>query len=330
MKGFPIELNRKRVLGLAGALFVLFAGYLTLHRAMLRDDPRVVPVNPVLLMSPDEARQSTQRLIDENPDSAQGYRLLAQLENAAGNVVEEARWINKAIALEGDYPRGLFRLGKTFADMGDLDQALQMAERGRALDSLDADTAYLFASVLFLLGRGQEASEVYRELLERLPDSLSLLANAAHHELMLGNYSEAKVLLLRYMGFEQEPEDWSVDASHWLGAGLLAYVFAREGDSSKAQQLSNAVLELAAVRSSAAPQAFYPYRRAAWAYALNGDRRAALEHLALAVETGYWGYWEFEYDPVWDVLREDARFQALHARMKARRAALLVQLESLS
>lgn len=330
MIGFPVELDRKGALRISGVLFLLLLAYLALDRWVLSNGGSMQSAGSNVVVPLDNVRESVQRLVDENPDSAQGYRLLAQLENAAGNVIDEARWIYKAISLEGDYLQGLFRLGKTYLDMGDLDRATGIVERGNALDSADPDMTYLLASILFLRGRGEEGSEVYRDLLEQQPRNLSLLANAAHHELMLDNYAEAKVLLLRYMGLDEEPENWSVDMGLWFGAGLLAHVFAREGDVRSAQQLAAAVLRLAAAQSKAAPQTFYVYRRTAWAHAVAGDGPSAMESLAIAVDKGYWGYWEFEHDPIWDDLRENARFQALCVRMKKRRAALLAELESLS
>jgi len=329
MAGLPFGLNRKRVLTIAGALFLILLMYLTLNSGVLQNGPTRFKSSNVVVPQ-DKVRESVERLIEENPGFAQGCRLMAQLENAAGNVANEARWINQAIALEGDYLQGLFRLGKTWADLGELDRAMEMVERGQALEAADPDMGYLLATVLFLRGQGEKASEVYRDLLEQHPDHLDLLANAAHHEVMLGNYAEAKVLLLRYMGLDQEPQNWSVDRAGWFGAGLLAHVFAQEGDARSAGQLGAAVLQMAAAQSDRSPQSFYPYRRTAWAFAVLGMAPAAIENLSIAVDRGYWGYWEFEYDPVWDDLRADTRFQTLHSRMKERRAALLIELESIS
>jgi hypothetical protein len=130
---------------------------------------------------------------------------------------------------------------------------------------------------------------------------------------MAGDYQKAvEELEPEYGGGEVSLDEWGLEGRQVLA---LALIGVGEEDRARTllQSIENAASGPQAGGRDRNPLAYGLARNAA----LLGDKDLALERLRRAIDTGWRGYYTDSHDPRWDSLKDDPRFQAMMAEVKA-------------
>lgn len=112
------------------------------------------------------SKAAFQKMIDEDPESDEGYLQLATVAESAGDAAEAARLYSEALARRPDlaaYYRK--RRGAVLFDAGRWDLALQDAEAGLAASPRDPDLLRLRAKCLIYSGDFARAAASYNDAL---------------------------------------------------------------------------------------------------------------------------------------------------------------------
>lgn len=152
-----------RIIGLTGGmLFIVTLGGLTLQQSLTWHDP--VALN--------------ERALLVNPRLAHALNNLGSASFAAGQYREALSFFDRALAIDPALPAAHANRGQTLLKLGDTDGALKAFATG--IDSLPKDRPALpqdlspflgLAQLLDELGRSQEAEQVLRGAIQRLPEA---------------------------------------------------------------------------------------------------------------------------------------------------------------
>ena len=105
----------------------------------------------------DEAFALVNQLIEEEPNSAQLYNLLARIYGEKmGNIDAAIPYLNKALELDPEFVSAYENLGIAYATKGDFQKALQLMQK--ALD-LDPENRHVMNNIAMLYGNMGEAQK---------------------------------------------------------------------------------------------------------------------------------------------------------------------------
>jgi outer membrane protein assembly factor BamB/Tfp pilus assembly protein PilF len=116
-----------------------------------------------------EARQIAEKLIELEPQNADGYKLLARLDYLKGKY--EFAWLNNALQFCDDY-RGILQIGREFLSLGRYSEARKVAEKLIELEPANSyfvDGYELLARIDYLEGKYESALKVSQKALELNP-----------------------------------------------------------------------------------------------------------------------------------------------------------------
>jgi cytochrome c-type biogenesis protein CcmH/NrfG len=170
-----------------------------------------------------EARAAYERALADDPEFVEALVNLARLELAAGDLVASERWLARAEALRGDYPRSAATRGLLALAQGDAAHGLQALTRAHRLAPDDAEIAVDLAAVLVGRGRLAEARALLLELLRTQPDHVDALYNLALAHDLAGDHDAARLGYERFLALAraQDPDREAVRGRlEQLSAGL--------------------------------------------------------------------------------------------------------------
>jgi TolB-like protein/Flp pilus assembly protein TadD len=231
------------------------------------------------------------------------------------------------------YGHPLWRLAQLYAMLGMREQAehwLARAERERPGDYLPALSRPWALSLIGGYVDYAEALAAFRAVLERYGVGVDGLTS---------NQRSMYITLLALSGeFEEAIQTLSslegrLSTNHEIGAEALpsvAWAYLRTGNRDRAMDLiepGNAgCREAEEARRLHLGYAFYG---CALLRLLAGEEQAALDLLERAVQAGWRGYYGMRRDPRWDAVRDEPRFQAIMARVKADLDAQRAEVEAI-
>jgi len=130
---------------------------------------------------------------------------------------------------------------------------------------------------------------------------------------MAGEYQEA----VEELESAYEGGQFIADGEEIDGRQALAFSLIEMGEKERAQTILQAIEQGASGSQGEGrdrnPLVYWLARNAA----LLGERDVALERLRKAIDTGWRGYYINDHDPRWDSLKDDHRFRAMMAEVKA-------------
>ena len=214
----------------------------------------------------------------------------------------------RALELEPYMPDAYLARAWLRSMQGRDDEADRDFEEAIRLNPASHEGYYLYGRHCFGNGRMERAAELYRKAAQIEPDDFQPLAMLVSALQRLGRHAEAREVNERTGAaierrLQRRPDD--------VRALLLGAVQAAiAGDAARAVAYGERAMV-------ARPDDFSTAYNVACAYAVLGDRERALELLDRAVRGGRGNLGWIENDPDLDPLRDDPRFAAILARLRA-------------
>lgn len=236
-------------------------------------------------VSAEHLRQTLEAVLREDPQSAMGHALRAELlETYDWNWRESQKEAELAVSLSRNSSFALYAAADINGALGRWSQSEALFRQALAIDPLDADTHQLFGWTLFHAGRYEEAEAEARRVLEIRPSytterfylGMSLLAQGK----LQAALSET----------QKEPGE----AIRKIGLGMILYALGNKPEAG---------LALAEAEQLAGSDFAYEI---AWVHAFRGEATAAFEWLERAYEQkdanleylkGEWALKGIEGDP---------------------------------
>ena len=242
-----------------------------------------------------KARDDAERAIALDPTSASAYLALAQTQ-----IFYDWDWdaantcLTKAAVLEPSNAEVFSIRSHLSVVLGNLDEAIKLAEQAVALEPLRANSHLSLGYMLFLSGR-------YHEARAELQKALDLNPQAARVHVSLGKIfiAEGKPQLA-LVEIEKEPSGWG----KLTGQVLVYRALGREQDSNTA---------LAKLIGKHDTDSAYQIARA---YAFRGESDRSFEWLERAYKQRDSGLPDIKTDPLLKNLRHDPRYTELLKKMR--------------
>ena len=272
-----------------------------------------------------KAREGIQDVIDRYPDFSGAYRAAGDLEYRSGRLIEARALYTKGYELEPD-PFGAANVYIISTELGDRAAEAQWAPQIAGVRMFDVSAEGVRLS---LQGQYPRAVEIFRRGVEEFYGDPWYSLVTSHLELMVGQPERAIALLLkRSPDLASEPlAIGNCDAAIALAAGLQ-----QTGRSGEADRLLRRVaLWLDSERAPRRPQRWLAR---AEVHALLGERDQVLVALDRAFDQGHRSTLASAYiavpypgedNPAFASVRNDPRFTAWYARIRADNARQLAQ-----
>jgi len=271
--------------------------------------------------NPERAESMLRRLIEIPDPPFTAFDELCSFYSATGRLVE-ANKIAKRLLLAGSWKIAV--LAENYARLGSIEAPeYWMARMAHDYPELfPVRIGWVQAQVPYWLGDyGQATIQIDRALIssgmsmDQVTEVLRYFYGM--NQALSADYAAAIDVLEEALPSARRPEVignmYEVDAYQ-----ALAWAFSHSGMPELARQRLETVEQWFAQKSDAVEMLtstdFYEAARNA---VLMGDKELAIERLEQAVEAGWRGYYINNHDPRWSSLRNDPRYQALMAEVKA-------------
>ncbi len=127
-----------------------------------------------------------------NPSNGEAYKRMAHLSGEMGDLEKELHYYRKAAEVEKTNPAFAFHLGEILMrKYGDFRQANSYFQRAYQMDPANLQHASKYAQTLQILGRFQEALEVYDQMITINPNAPDGYVLKGHCLLKIKEYGEA-------------------------------------------------------------------------------------------------------------------------------------------
>jgi TolB-like protein len=252
----------------------------------------------------DEAEQCAQRIFALEPGSASGIRLRGWIEYSRGQIQASVRSLKAALEIDPNDADTLLLLCNCYLISGKVPAVRPLIVRLQSLDPLTPLTRCLPGFADALEGNLHMAVEPYRQMFEMDPDNPMARLFYLWVLALNSRLDAAATVLGGFSGAERE----SVPAHV---AQFLAHAFSRR----QQEALACVTTEIEAVATTSDVFA----RFLGEGYALAGVAERAIHWITIAVERGYINYpFLARYDPCFESLRSDYRFQQLLETVRER------------
>jgi TolB-like protein/Flp pilus assembly protein TadD len=241
--------------------------------------------------------QTAHKAVALNPQSFSANLALGWIYSEQGKNAEAIRILRKVIDLAPNSLPAWESLGYSYHYAGLVDLAEAAFRHSRDMNPAPARIYWMHARMLLYQGKPHEAEEEVRQALERHPDQFKLMSFLGDFLYYQDRFDEAERILRRALDLrgpsgDEEPEM------------MLAIVGAARGERDR---IPPRILQYK-------PEDVVDGDSAEWigaAYALLGDKAAALRWFRRTVQLGNHNYPWFQRDKNWDKLRSDPEFQRI-------------------
>ena len=242
----------------------------------------------------DKALADARRAIDLAPGLMESHRALAFVLENSLDFGPAAKEYERALALNPGNARLLRIYGGFAVNMGWAEAGLAALRHGVVLDPLSRNQHRYLAAALYALRRYDESTAAFRDALAIDPDDAQSSVLIGINYFMLGNYQSAR--------------SWcEAKSTDKFSSACLAIVYDKLGRHSDA--------EAALAKFKGSFSDILPYT-VATIYAQWGDTARALEWLEKAMRLRDPDLEGSKTDALFDLLRQDPRFQAIQRELK--------------
>ena len=282
----------------------------------------------------DEARKTTERIIEMHPDESYGYSRYAGYQaGVLGRMDDALVWQSKAIQVDPSNAANMSIMAFNYLSLGDFETAEKWIDR--AAVAQPHNRLQKIARLYLLLYRDEmdEVEVLANELYEFQKETggfgnfaLTLLRDI---DIGTGQYDDS---LQRYASYYPEiasADSPNIHRANYFIAVDFAYLLIRSGKEEQGRQLLQAAI------SQIDPIPILSLEGSWWGnartYALLDRKDKALAELQRGVDAGWRILWRyaFDHDPLFDSLRDEPEFIAMRAKIATDMAEQLERVRKL-
>jgi TolB-like protein/class 3 adenylate cyclase/Tfp pilus assembly protein PilF len=290
----------------------------------------------------DSSRAAAQRAIELDPRLGAAHRALGYAHVGAGSVSDAMASFRRAIELDPNDVGAISILGALLSfEEGRPDEGLRLHLKGVSLEPTIAERYGNVGSTYMNLEMLDEAEAWFVREVELAPDKALGHTQLVMTRLVRGDTLGARAALDKALElgpgevgsinamaiFEITMENWEearssiermyAEAGNWGFLPVyLAYAYERLGNPDRAEELYRAA-ERDALKQVEVREDILPAYILAMVHAGRGDKDAALHWLDEAYRRGWRLRWYLAWDPLFESLHDDPRFEQLLERMDA-------------
>ncbi len=246
------------------------------------------------------AKEAAETALQLDPYLADAHYALGEFYLYAWDWEAADRAFGRGVELNPNHSHGLMLYVNFLLAMGRVEEAVELARIGVAVDPFWPGGNAELAWALWISGRDQEAMRQYERVLELTPDSTGIRFWMALVHIKAGRFDEALPLL------EMRKEHIDHLAAEPLG--LLGRSYGFIGRHDEAREILSRLQERSETE-------YVPAIALAHIYVGLGDHDKSIEWLAKAYDERNFSMTWLRENPAYDQLRDDPRFQELVARM---------------
>ncbi len=239
-----------------------------------------------------------------NPQSAEALVALGGVYTEQGREQEAIRTLRKAVTLAPNGELAWQLLGYAYYYAGLNELAEPAYRRVSELNPVPPQPRWMHARMLLYEGRGAEAEQELRQLVEKHPDQFKALAYLGSVLYYEGKLDDAEVYLAR-------AAQLASDSTDDTARNMAAFLYASRGQREK---IDPRILKYRPEQMTDGDGAYWM----AGIYALLGERDHALAWLRRTVALGDVNYPWFQRDKNFDTLRGDREYQTIMAGVRQR------------
>jgi serine/threonine protein kinase/tetratricopeptide (TPR) repeat protein len=271
-----------------------------------------------------KALERYQRALEINPNYAAAVGNIGAVYGVLGENAEAFRWLKRTMALSPTIYNAQYTIAIIYINIGDYAKAERWLHRVLEIapDFLTAELDLILVNVLRT--NDPHALEQHKKASSQYPDDIGGLAQAGRIALYLGRDAQAKEY------FEKVAE--LAPGSHKARYAniRLGYLLSKAGEKDEARKrlsVSLASLEDELGQGSTDPFVLHDI---AVIHAVQGEKKEACEWLQKAIDAGYLRLpWPPAMDPLFDNLRDDARFKEMMAQLQTKVDKIRKEIEAM-
>jgi serine/threonine protein kinase/Tfp pilus assembly protein PilF len=250
-----------------------------------------------------KAEAANHKALEIDDALGEAHMGLASLAHAQWNFTTAAREYPRAIELSpGFVPAHRFYAQVVLRNQGRFDEAIAEMRRAQELDPLSAETNKTLGATLFWAGRTDEAIAQYKKTLELDPNAADV------HDLLADAYARKE---MHREALAEKQRSLTLEGDEDTAAGL-GRDYSTMGYRGAMQALARRDLE---AMNEHAKEAYVSPMTFALLYASVGDKDHAFEWLEKAYTEHHPWMGNLRFDPQFEGLRDDPRFNSLLKRV---------------
>ncbi len=280
----------------------------------------------------EKAIQQAELALSINPVLPEAYKALGIVSFDSGHYQKALGHSLKALELNSAFDEALFNIAEIYQLQGRWDEAVRYQMR----DSERAFGAEQLAVYLRNMQFNDEADQLQARVSAEIPISIFTDGSLSLRYLLAGDFEQARVLAERMrVSYPESVFSWQRSAEIERAAGnwdaaqeyvekavelsgnfqtfpklMLAHMLQRRGDKQAAVSLIDDFERATLVSINNGHEAWFYRWNMAFLQALRGNKQEALDWYEQAVEAGRRRYEWDEFEPAFDSLRDEPRFQA--------------------
>jgi tetratricopeptide (TPR) repeat protein len=138
-----------------------------------------------------QAEHLVRPYLNRFPDDPAGFRLLGEVAARVGRLAEAIKYLERAIELAPSYASAHLRLARVYHDCGDFREAADKLDQLLKIDPGERRADRFKATTLLMSGEYSEALQLYRSLVEKVPDAPSHWIGYGHVLNTVGRFEES-------------------------------------------------------------------------------------------------------------------------------------------
>ena len=235
---------------------------------LLNNHARLGQFYLLLLNDAEKAQEKVDLILSKEPDNSAGLLLTAAMEVKNKNKDKAIKIVKDIIARDSKYVEGVIFLALMHIDAGDHSAAIDLLDTVSKDEKNNEELNKLLASALMLNKDYDRAELLYKDFLDRNPDSSSSYNNLASFYNATGDFAKAEGIFLA--SYNNKPDD-----ADRLSI-LIKYIRAKKGDEKTIEELKKLIAKYSGQGNLKIALAELYY--------LNGNKQTAIETYKEAIE----------------------------------------------
>ncbi|BAC89037.1 serine/threonine-protein kinase [Gloeobacter violaceus] len=295
----------------AGRAVALESGLAEAHNAM------AACYSQMELRLQPQAMAEYRRAIDLNPNFFSAMYNYSAILASLGRLDEGLYWMKKAVRVN-PLCIGCYRsIASYYWLLGEAAKGDVWIDKGLALIPDGARLHVSRGRAYLPRGRYDEARQIALQVLKEEPNNAEALSLAGTAERLSGRWERSRRYYERMLKLTETTDLEDAGDTSLRARTALGYLALQENQPQRAHRLLAQSLDFDRKRIAEGNEEWLYFRDMAVIHALGGEREAAVVQLREAIKNGYRDVHTLQFDPIFENLRRDKRFEQLLTDLRA-------------